>query len=124
MLSHPNASLAVGTAERPFSHGATILLDGSLDPSREGLSSFSGGLVVQAGRLELHGPPEEPTWTHLAQMASVGDTSIVLSQPVNWAVRKPLVPSSMLPPYLLPHPVSHSAGSPLLTGAVCVYQKP
>ena len=89
VLSHPNASLAVGTAEHPFGNAATILLDGSPDPSGEGFSNPAGGLIVQAGRLELHGAPMEPTWTHLAQKASVGDTSIVLSQPVNWAVRSP-----------------------------------
>ena len=89
VLSHPKASLEVGTAEHPFGNAATILLDGSPDPSSDGLSNLAGGLVVQAGRLELHGAPKEPTWTHLAQTASIGDTSIVLSQPVNWAVRTP-----------------------------------
>jgi hypothetical protein len=87
-IAHPNASLEVGTPEKPFQHRATLEL--GADPHPWGVTTAAeqspGGLSVREGRLSMHGSPQLPAWTHLARTASEGDTTLLLSEVVNWQV--------------------------------------
>ena len=44
------------------------------------------GLVVEGGRVELHGKRYHPTWTRLARTARANDTIIFVGESVNWEV--------------------------------------
>ena len=102
----PEALLQAGTEDQPFEHTLTITLQ---DPRRsrnrhsESPTSFIDGrereethepefkgLVVKTGaRLDLHGiSRDKVAWTQLAQGADTqpGDTSIQLTEPVNWGI--------------------------------------
>lgn len=75
-LEAATARLQIGTQDAPFSHQATLRIGG-------------GGIIAAAGSVELHGRPQIPTWTRLAASAARRDSSLLLSQPVNWQVRLP-----------------------------------
>ncbi|XP_072925977.1 LOW QUALITY PROTEIN: PKHD1 like 1, tandem duplicate 1 [Hemitrygon akajei] len=75
--------LQVGTNSTPFQHKATITLHGHLR-SRELPLYGSKTLAVREGTLELHGRPIPVTWTHLAETAEAGTSTITLQKAVSW----------------------------------------
>ena len=48
-------------------------------------------MIGALGGLDLHGTPHNVSWTRLATTASAGQTSITLSEPVDWAVGDEIV---------------------------------
>ncbi|XP_033119893.1 fibrocystin-L-like [Anneissia japonica] len=77
--------LQVGTEADPFQHKATIMMHGhqrSIEIPLYGAKT----LAVRNGTLDLHGIPIPITWTHLAETAEAGDTTLVLEESVTWNV--------------------------------------
>lgn len=101
-LRGQGAHLQVGTLEEPFPMSAIITLHGRPPGSPElpvviapDLPIYGAkNIAVRGGTLDLHGLPKLPTWTKLGADAAVGDTSITLDQPVNWAVGDEIVVAS------------------------------
>ncbi|XP_071944841.1 fibrocystin-L-like [Antedon mediterranea] len=77
--------LQVGTEEEPFQHKATIMMHGH-QRSQELPLFGAKTLAVRNGTLDLHGIPVPVTWTHLAESAAAGSTTIVLEQSVTWNI--------------------------------------
>ncbi|XP_051879473.1 PKHD1 like 1, tandem duplicate 1 [Pristis pectinata] len=75
--------LQVGTNSTPFQHKAIITLHGHLR-SRELPLYGSKTLAVREGTLDLHGLPVPVTWTHLAETAEAGTSTITLQEAVSW----------------------------------------
>ncbi|CAL8293184.1 unnamed protein product [Merluccius merluccius] len=75
--------LQIGEEGAPFQHKAIITLHGHLR-SPELPVYGSKTLGVREGVLDLHGIPVPVTWTHLAETASAGATSITLMKEVTW----------------------------------------
>ncbi|XP_052060298.1 fibrocystin-L-like isoform X3 [Mytilus californianus] len=83
-------ALQVGTEDKPFQSNAIIRLHGAFR-SEELPIYGSKVLAVREGTLDLHGIPTPVTWTHLAQTANAGDTTITLMATVNWPVGSQIV---------------------------------
>ncbi|XP_069771791.1 PKHD1 like 1, tandem duplicate 1 [Narcine bancroftii] len=75
--------LQVGTNSTPFRHKAIITLHGHLR-SKELPLYGSKTLAVREGTLDLHGLPIPVTWTHLAETAEAGSSTITLQRAVSW----------------------------------------
>ncbi|XP_066271366.1 fibrocystin-L-like [Branchiostoma lanceolatum] len=75
--------LQVGTEEEPFQHKAIITMHGHVR-SPELPIYGAKTLAVREGTLDLHGKPTPVTWTFLADSVSPGDTTVTLTQSVNW----------------------------------------
>lgn len=73
---------SAGSASRPFTHRAEIVLDGADSDNVAGMGAHVLG--VRGGILDLHGAGEGPTWTRLAATATPASTRISLAQPVAW----------------------------------------
>jgi len=43
-------------------------------------------LAVRVGQLEMHGKPRQTVWTTLQSTASIGESTITLTDPVDWVV--------------------------------------
>lgn len=82
--------LEAGTEEAPFANHASITLAGRA-PAKGVDDARAGGLLVEGGRLELHGQADGPSWTRLAQTAAAGTTELVLGESVAWRARQHLV---------------------------------
>ncbi|XP_078254550.1 PKHD1 like 1, tandem duplicate 1 [Rhinoraja longicauda] len=85
--------LQVGTNSTPFSHKAIITLHGHLR-SRELPLYGSKTLAVREGTLDLHGLPIPVTWTHLAETAEEGASTIRLQKAVTWRAGDEIVIAS------------------------------
>ncbi|MCB1583932.1 MAG: right-handed parallel beta-helix repeat-containing protein [Xanthomonadales bacterium] len=72
-------ALQIGTAAQPFAQQATINLTGAFADG-----DMTRGLMVQGGRLELHGRVPQPVWTKINQHIQVGDQQIELQESANW----------------------------------------
>ncbi|KAI8520654.1 Fibrocystin-L [Branchiostoma belcheri] len=82
--------LQVGTEEEPFQHKAIITMHGHVRSPELPLYGAKT-LGVREGTLDLHGRPTPITWTFLAETVSPGDTSLTLTQSVNWEVGDQIV---------------------------------
>lgn len=78
--SKPMPALEVGTADRPIgsAHTAVIRLHHVPDMNRESCPA----IVVCNGRWDSHGAPLSHAWVKLGAAASVGDTTLTLTEPV------------------------------------------
>jgi cell migration-inducing and hyaluronan-binding protein len=74
--------LSAGSASRPFTHRAEIVLDGADSDNVAGMGAHVLG--VKGGILDLHGAGSGPTWTRLASTATPASTRITLTEPVAW----------------------------------------
>ena len=74
---------AIGSQSQPFAHKATITLTGE-NGSRSVNNSGPKMLAVVAGRLELHGTPHGPNWTHLTATAPALTQKLMLEHTVAW----------------------------------------
>ncbi|XP_035687261.1 fibrocystin-L-like isoform X2 [Branchiostoma floridae] len=82
--------LQVGTEEEPFQHKAIITMHGHVRSPELPLYGAKT-LAVREGTLDLHGKPTPVTWTFLAASVSPGDTTLTLTQSVNWEVGDQIV---------------------------------
>ncbi|XP_059501744.1 PKHD1 like 1, tandem duplicate 1 isoform X2 [Stegostoma tigrinum] len=73
----------IGTESSPFRHKAIITLHGHLRAKELPLYGAKT-LAVREGTLDLHGLPVPVTWTHLAQTAEAGSSTLILQKPVTW----------------------------------------
>jgi hypothetical protein len=77
----PQASLLVGTADRPIDSGHTAVI--RLTPVA-GLDKDSyPALICCGGRMEFHGSPMNRTWVKLGAPANAGDVNISLAETVS-----------------------------------------
>ncbi|XP_063846340.1 fibrocystin-L-like isoform X1 [Scylla paramamosain] len=76
-------SLSIGSEEEGFPGEAVIELYGNTH-SVELPMYGAKVLAVRDGTLDLHGRHIPITWTHLAQTAAAGDTTLTLALPVTW----------------------------------------
>ncbi|CAF4204331.1 unnamed protein product, partial [Rotaria magnacalcarata] len=53
--------------------------------------SIGPRVIGVLGGLDLHGIPHNVSWTRLASTASAGQTSITLSEPVDWAIGNEII---------------------------------
>lgn len=76
-------SLAVGSATEPFAQRAIITLNGApeADPA-----SFSRGIMVMGGRLELYGTPPKTMWSQIKDHATAGSTMLEVLAANDWRV--------------------------------------
>ena len=82
--------LIVGTEEEPYQNKATITMHGNVRCTE--MPVFGCKVIgIREGSLDLHGKYVPVTWTHLAQTANIGDTSITLKEPVTWQVGEKIV---------------------------------
>uniref|UniRef100_A0A8D3BAM2 PKHD1 like 1, tandem duplicate 2 n=1 Tax=Scophthalmus maximus TaxID=52904 RepID=A0A8D3BAM2_SCOMX len=75
--------LQIGKEGAPFQHKAIITLHGNLR-SPELPVYGAKTLAVREGTLDLHGIPVPVPWTHLAQTATNGSTTLTLMKAVTW----------------------------------------
>ncbi|XP_067833370.1 fibrocystin-L-like [Heptranchias perlo] len=75
--------LQIGTESASFRHKAIITLHGHLR-SRELPLYGAKTLGVREGTLDLHGLPVPVIWTHLAQTADAGSSTLILQKAVTW----------------------------------------
>ncbi|PWA19457.1 hypothetical protein CCH79_00020609 [Gambusia affinis] len=85
--------LQIGQEGAPFQHKAIITLHGHLR-SPELPVYGSKTLAVREGVLDLHGIPVPVTWTHLAQTAASGSTTLTLTEAVTWKPGEEIVIAS------------------------------
>ncbi|XP_058475058.1 PKHD1 like 1, tandem duplicate 1 [Solea solea] len=85
--------LQIGQEGAPFQHKAIITLHGHLR-SPEIPVYGAKTLGVREGVLDLHGIPIPVTWTHLAQTAAKGSSSITLMKGVTWKTGDEIVIAS------------------------------
>lgn len=85
--------LQIGLEGAPFQHKAIITLHGNLR-SPELPVYGTKTLAVREGVLDLHGIPIPVPWTHLAQTASSGSTTLTLMKEVTWKVGDEIVIAS------------------------------
>ncbi len=85
---------AVGTEAAPHKNQLSITLHG--EEFNDAQLPIFGNKVLGCYEcnLEIHGSPRNPTWVELAQTANVGDTSIVLTAPVDWVAGEVIVVAS------------------------------
>jgi hypothetical protein len=79
--------ISIGWPNNPLTANVDIIITGSssvdvLLPNDAG--SLGPRVIGVLGGLDLHGIPRNCSWTRLASTASAGQTSITLSQPVDW----------------------------------------
>ncbi|TAE42472.1 MAG: hypothetical protein EAY66_00655, partial [Sphingobacteriales bacterium] len=79
-----HGTLQVGTAAMPYTKKAIITLNAS-DMNESAMGMGTRGIMVMAGKLELHGVPPVPI-TKLNDHAAAGATSLSLKDPVSWTV--------------------------------------
>lgn len=91
LLSRPGAAFLAGSADRPLAHKLNIVLGRQF--GRKRVSRLSGGLVVRAGQVTLHGVDVATPWTRLSQSAQAGDSTLSLEKPVDWKVHYCSFPS-------------------------------
>lgn len=80
--------LRIGTEDEPFEQQATITLTGTRDElSTEGIQESCGVKTIcsMGGTLSIHGAVDGPTWTKLGATAAAGDSTIRLTEAVDWA---------------------------------------
>ncbi|XP_019623376.1 PREDICTED: fibrocystin-L-like [Branchiostoma belcheri] len=82
--------LQVGTEDEPFQHKAIITMHGHVRSPELPLYGAKT-LAVREGTLDLHGKPTPVTWTFLADSVSPGDTTLTLTQSINWEVGDQIV---------------------------------
>eukprot|EP00062_Callorhinchus_milii_P017054 gi/632969110/ref/XP_007900907.1/ PREDICTED: LOW QUALITY PROTEIN: fibrocystin-L [Callorhinchus milii] len=75
--------LQIGTESSPFRHKGIITLHGH-SRSKELPLYGAKTLAVREGTLDLHGLPIPVVWTHLAQTAIAGSTTVILQKSVTW----------------------------------------
>jgi G8 domain/Right handed beta helix region/Secretion system C-terminal sorting domain len=83
-------TMYVGSAASPFTHQATITLNGT-DVNQNIMGMGTRGLMVMGGTLELHGTPPTKTWTKINAHAPQGSTNLSLLESVNWKVNDQIV---------------------------------
>ncbi len=76
-----SGALEAGSPTEPFIHRATITLTGAPAATNDGVSR---GLLIQGGRLALHGAAPQPVWTRINDHAAAGARSLTLASTVNW----------------------------------------
>ncbi|XP_029369318.1 PKHD1 like 1, tandem duplicate 1 isoform X2 [Echeneis naucrates] len=85
--------LQIGQEGAPFQHKAIITLHGNLR-SPELPVYGTKTLAVREGVLDLHGIPVPVPWTHLAQTATSGSTTLKLMKAVTWRAGDEIVIAS------------------------------
>lgn len=86
--------LQIGNETNPYSHQATITLNGTVN-SYTNIGIGSKNLVVTSGgALSLHGKKHQIAWTLLNKTAAIGDTTIQLTQGTLWDVGDEIVIAS------------------------------
>ncbi|KAG9339164.1 hypothetical protein JZ751_024022 [Albula glossodonta] len=93
ILITDGGTLQIGTETAPFQHKAIITLHGHLR-SQELPVYGTKTLAVREGILDLHGIPVPVPWTHLAETALAGSTTLTLRQSVTWNVGDEIVIAS------------------------------
>ncbi len=74
-----NGLLEIGTETSPFTDKAVITLDG---PNTG--ASTDRGIVINGGKLSLHGVAPSPVWTKLNDHAEAAATTLTLKDQTNW----------------------------------------
>ncbi|XP_035537797.1 PKHD1 like 1, tandem duplicate 1 [Morone saxatilis] len=85
--------LQIGQEGAPFQHKAIITLHGNLR-SPELPVYGTKTLAVREGVLDMHGIPVPVPWTHLAQTATSGSSTVTLMKAVTWKVGDEIVIAS------------------------------
>ena len=83
LLVEEGGELVVGTPGDPFDAYAAII---ELTAEHAGCASYTvdeATLLVDGGKLSLHGASPDPVWTRLAVTASAGDDELVLEDDVS-----------------------------------------
>ena len=80
--------ISIGWPDAPLTSNVNIYITGSssvevLLPNQAG--SMGSVVIGVLGGLDLHGYPHNVSWTRLATTASAGQTSITLTEAVDWA---------------------------------------
>ncbi|CAF2125989.1 unnamed protein product [Rotaria magnacalcarata] len=70
-------------------NGGQLIVVNVLLPNNAG--SIGPRVIGVLGGLDLHGIPHNVSWTRLASTASAGQTSITLSEPVDWAIGNEII---------------------------------
>lgn len=85
-----HGTLQVGTATVPYTKKAIITLnDSNMNGSVMGMGTR--GIMVMAGKLEMHGVPPNRNFTKLSDHAAAGSTTVSLLDPVSWKVNDQIV---------------------------------
>ena len=77
-----HGTLQIGTAAKPHTARAEIVLDGN--PNADVMGMGANVLGVMGGRLELHGTPRPVRWTRLAATARRGATRLAVQSARGW----------------------------------------
>jgi hypothetical protein len=82
-----------GTETEPYTSKLTITLTGKkYDPA---IPTYGNKVIgVRQGSIDIHGVERSHTWSHLAQTAAIGATSIVLNEAVDWEAPEQIVIAS------------------------------
>lgn len=79
-----HGTLEVGTEAEPFTHDAVLTLaDDNPGNSVMGMGT-RGIMVMGGGTLSLHGTPPAVPWTKIGDHVAAGQTTIALSEAVDW----------------------------------------
>jgi chitodextrinase len=88
-----HGKLQIGTPTTPFTKKAIITLNAP-DINESVMDMGTRGIMVMAGKLELHGAPPTTIKTKLNDHAAAGATALNLSNSVNWKVNDQVVVST------------------------------
>ena len=90
-------NLQAGSEACRYSTELTITLHGSRpnDLNMYGVSSTAvptyKGISVNGGIISLHGKKHYPTWSRLAESVSVGQSYLLVQEPVNWEIGQQII---------------------------------
>ena len=98
LVNASNAALQIGTISQPHKHRVELLLGSWSASGRKQQTNFSGGIIVESGRLVMNGASLSVPWTHIKENAQAGALLLTTAKAVDWQV-----------PILLPKNLSFKA---------------
>lgn len=85
--------LQIGTEEEPYQNDILITLHG--DRNTPTLPTYGNKFIaVRGGVLDIHGVPRTPVWTFINETIYPGDTSLIMSEEVDWKGGETIVVAS------------------------------
>lgn len=93
LMVHGPGTLQIGTADKPYTHKATLTLIGN-NPTQDIMGMGSKFIAaMMGGKLEIYGQPRV-SWSKLNATAAQGANRITLLDPVDWQVGESIVVAS------------------------------